>query len=116
MSETGVAGKSGRRSRAEANRLAAEFEQSGMTRAAFCQMHGLSAHRLDYYRRMRRVRSGATPQLLPVELVRVSSPVQEPTAFQAAPLRVELSNGRRIVVEEGFSAKLLQALVAALES
>jgi hypothetical protein len=28
---------------------------------------------------------------------------------------VELSNGRRIVVEEGFSATLLKSVIAALE-
>jgi hypothetical protein len=31
-------------------------------------------------------------------------------------LRVELANGRRIVVEEGFSASLLKSVVAALEA
>ena len=86
-----------------------------MTRGAFCQVHGISAHRLDYYRRMRQERAGGTPHLLPVELVGPSSPGLRSTAFQAAPLRVELSNGRRIVVEEGFSATLLKNVIAALE-
>jgi hypothetical protein len=31
-------------------------------------------------------------------------------------LRVELRNGRQIVVEEGFSATLLKSVVAALEA
>jgi hypothetical protein len=86
-----------------------------MTRTAFCKVHGISAHRLDYYRRMRRGRAGATPRLLPVELAGPSGPGQLPAASQAARLRVELSNGRRIMVEEGFSATLLKNLVAALE-
>jgi hypothetical protein len=108
MSESGVVGSVGRRSRSEADRLAAEFEQSGMTRTAFCQVHGISAHRLDYYRRMRRERAGAAPQLVPVELVGAPK--------HGVPLRVELANGRRIVVEEGFSASLLKSVVTALES
>jgi hypothetical protein len=33
-----------------------------------------------------------------------------------APLRVELSNGLQIVIEEGFSASLLKRVVAALEA
>ena len=114
MSESGVEGSGGRRSRSEADRLAAEFEQSGMTRTAFCQVHGISAHRLDYYRRMRRVRAGAASHLRPVELAGPSGFGSLP-ASPAVPLRVELSNGRRIVVEEGFSATLLKSVIAALE-
>ena len=83
-----------------------------MTRSAFCQAHGISAHRLDYYRRMRRERAGAAPQLVPVELVGVT----EHGVSHGVPLRVELANGRRIVVEEGFSASLLKSVVTALEA
>jgi hypothetical protein len=115
MSESGVVESGGRRSRSEADRLAAEFEQSGMTRTAFCQLHGISAHRLDYYRRMRRVRAGVAPHLLPVELA-VPSALGSPGAISTpVALRVELSSGRRIVVEEGFSATLLKSVIAALE-
>jgi hypothetical protein len=101
----------GRRSRSEADRLVLAFDQSGMSRIAFCRAHGVSAHTLDYYRRMRRGKPEAQ-KLLPVQFVQ-ASPVG---VSQAAPLRVELSNGRRIVVEEGFSASLLQRVVAALEA
>lgn len=99
-----------RRSRKEAERLVGEFEQSGMGRKAFCETRGIAAHRLDYYRR--RYGSGATAapgQLVPVELV-------ESFASRGSQLRVELANGRRIAVEEGFDAMLLRRLVAALEN
>ena len=86
-----------------------------MRRTVFCQVHGISAHRLDYYRRMRRDRANSPPHLLPVELAGPSCPGPLLLASQAGPLRVELGNGRRILVEEGFSATLLQAVVAALE-
>jgi hypothetical protein len=89
-----------------------EFEQSGMTRTAFCRAHGVSAHTLDYYRRMRRSKAGAKPRLVPVELVAAT----RQASSRGMCLRVELSNGRRIVVEEGFSAALLQSVVAALEA
>ncbi len=88
-----------------------EFEQSGMTRIAFCDAHDLTTHRLDYYRRMRRERENASPQLLPVELIGAS----QHSSPHVASLRVELENGRRIVVEEGFSASLLKSVLAALE-
>jgi hypothetical protein len=47
--------------------------------------------------------------LVPVELV-------ESFASRGSQLRVELANGRRIAVEEGFDAMLLRRLVAALEN
>lgn len=87
-----------------------------MTRIAFCRVHGISAHRLDYYRRMLRGRMGAASHLLPVELAGPSGLGSLASMSQAVPLRVELSNGRRIVVEEGFSATLLKSVIAALES
>jgi len=40
-----------RRSRAEADRLVAEYEQSGQTRGAFCRAHGISLSTLDNYRK-----------------------------------------------------------------
>ena len=47
-----------RRSRAEAERLVSEFEQSGLRRQAFCARHGLSVGTLDYYRKHRRPLEG----------------------------------------------------------
>lgn len=115
MSESRVVGLGGRRSRSEAERLVLEFEQSGMTRSAFCRAQEVTAPTLDYYRRKLRGRAEAAPQLLPVELVGTcgggSSHGPSPGG-----LRVELANGRRIVVEEGFSASLLKSVVAALEA
>lgn len=79
-----------------------------MTRKAFCIERGVTMHTLDYYRQRHRALPVATiPQLLPVELIESGS---------ASPLRVELANGRRIVVERGFDAGLLRRVVEALES
>ena len=108
MNETSSGSKARHRSREEAERLVGEFEQSGMTRKAFCIERGIAAHTLDYYRQRHGSKAGATtPQLLPVELIE---------AGHVSPLRVELANGRRIVVERGFDAVLLQRVVQALES
>jgi transposase-like protein len=107
-----VVGLGRRRSRSEAERLVLEFEQSGMTRSAFCRAHEVPAHTLDYYRHKLRGRAEASPQLLPVELVGTFGG----GSSHGGLLRVELANGRRIVVEEGFSASLLKSVVAALEA
>jgi hypothetical protein len=97
------------RSQAEAESLVRDFEQSGLSRKAFCNAHGIALHTLDYYR-ARHWSRRATPaaqELLPVDLISVS-PV-------SGCLRVELANGRRIVVEAGFDVSVLKQLVAVLE-
>ena len=122
MSETVALERSRkRRSRAEAERLVHEYEQSGMTRVAFCRQHGLSVAALDKYRqRCRpngiadavRQRRSSVP-LVAVDLVdRVTSTSGlsgESTLF------VELDGGRRIGVTAGFDAATLRQLIAVLE-
>ena len=98
-----------RRSQAEAESLVRDFEQSGLSRKAFCSARGVALHTLDYYRARHRGRRGvsASQELLPVDLIGTSS--------ACGGLRVELANGRRIVVEAGFDVSVLKQLVAALE-
>jgi len=99
-----------RRSQAEAEHLVRDFEQSGLNRKAFCSARGVALHTLDYYRARYRTRRAATvaEDLLPVDLISTPS--------VSGGLRVELANGRRIVVEAGFDASLLKHLVAVLEN
>ena len=100
---------SSRRSREEAERLVEEYTRSGMTRAAFCRAQGIAPHTLDYYREKHgKPKQQNLAQLLPVELVN-SLP------SRGSSLRVELANGRRIAVAEGFDAMLLKRLIATLE-
>jgi hypothetical protein len=97
------------RSQAEAERLVRDFEQSGLSRKAFCTARGVALHTLDYYRHRDRVRRpvAETEQLVAVELI-------DPTPAGSS-LRVELGNGRRLVVEAGFDVSHLKRLLAALE-
>jgi transposase-like protein len=109
MMETSFVAAGDRRSREEAERLVQEFEQSGMTRKAFSQAQGIAANTLDYYRRQYRKRhEPKAAKLLPVELVEAGSK-------RDTGLRVELANGRRITVEQGFDVSLLKRLIVALE-
>jgi transposase-like protein len=122
MKDTSGKLESRRRSREETERLVREYEESGMSRKEFCAGRGISVHTLDYYRR----RHGATkargaqaghvsagkesaslPAFVPVELIEAAS---------ASCLRVELANGRRIVVEPDFDAGVLRRVVQVLES
>jgi len=108
-----------RRSRIEALRLAFEYEQSGLTRQAFCQQHGLSRASLDNYRRLRRKHSDsrcsplADLDLATVELVDCVSPEQP--QGQDAGIHVILSKGHRISIATGFDAATLVRLVAVLD-
>jgi hypothetical protein len=104
-----------RRSRVEAERLVVEFEQSGLTRQAFCSQHGLSVGTLDRYREHRRsVAPVAASRMLPVEIVTSVAPTPSAEVSRGA-LWVELGNGRRIAVAQGFDATTLERLVAVLE-
>ena len=98
-----------RRSRAEAASLVWDFEQSGLSRKAFCSARGIALHTLDYYpaRHRGRREAAAVQELLPVDLISVPP--------MSSGLRVELANGRCIVVEAGFDVSVLKQLVTALE-
>ena len=108
-----------RRSRSEALRLAFEYEQSGLTRSAFCQQHGLSLASLDNYRKLRSRHSDAGQSsvadldLVPVELIDCVSPAQPQGAD--AGIYLVLSKGRRISITTGFDAATLVRLVAVLD-
>ena len=101
-----------RRSRAEAELLAREFEASGLTRRAFCSQHGLSVAALDKYRQqqVRRIaeRGG---RMVPVEVV---TGLATPSSHSGSELWLELPNGWRIGVGSSFDGATLKRLVAAL--
>jgi transposase-like protein len=110
-----------RRSREEAARLVLEYEQSGLTRQAFCRRHGLSLATLDNYRKRSASVGEAVPDgashsitFIPLELVEQPA-VARPEARQGATLFVELAGGRRIGVVGGFDALTLTRLIAVLE-
>ena len=109
MSESSSVAVSIGRRRVNGERLVREFEQSRMTRKVFCRVQGIALHTLDYYRHKHRSqKQRSAGQLVPVQLV-------GPLPSKGSHLRVELGNGRRIAVEEGFDVLLLKRLVAALE-
>jgi transposase-like protein len=110
-----------RRSREEADRLVMEYEQSGLTRQAFCRQRGLSTAILDNYRKRRTfgpsqaqdaalaTTSASTVfTFVPFELVERSS-LNRQTADNGASLYVELARGRRIGVTAGFDAAVHRA-------
>jgi hypothetical protein len=104
-------GRKKRRSKAEAEELAREFEKSGLSRKAFSEENGLSIHTLDVYRKrlsQKRGGGGVANRLVAVE---ISKPLQA----SGGELTVALSNGFRIEVKRGFDGDTLERLMALLE-
>ncbi len=96
--------------------LVAEFEASGLKRAAFCQQRGLAVGTLDKYRqRVHGRRQSRGRSFIPVEVV--PSTVQDGgnDAGCDGVLFVELRSGRRIEVRRGFDAETLERLLTVLD-
>jgi hypothetical protein len=114
MSEGEVVRK--RRSRAEVEGLVAEFEASGLKRAAFCRQRGLAVGTLDKYRR--RVQSephSGAGSLLPVEVLWPPSRDANSGAGRDDVLVVKLRSRRRIEVGRRFDVETLELLLSILD-
>lgn len=103
-----------RRSRAEAEQLVAEFETSGLTRAAFCAGRGLSVAALDKYRRRHRERASGGSRMIPVEVSPSKGRMGDLAVESRGGLWLELPNGCRIAVGSGFEGATLKRLLAVL--
>lgn len=106
-----------------------EFEQSGLTRRAFCSQRGIAPGTLDNYRKRRRgaegdsrtarqagsgIGSQPANRILPVEFVSGAQRGAKAGDVRGA-LWVELAGGRRIEVTDGFDGPTLERLIAILE-
>ena len=115
MSEVGVVHR--RRSLVEVQALVAEFEASGLMRAAFCQQRGLAVGTLDKYRqRVQGGRHSGGRPFVPVEVVSSIAQDVNGVAGRDGALVVELRSGRRIEVCRGFDAGTLVRLLTVLDS
>lgn len=107
-----------RLSRAEAERLVSEFEQSGLRRKEFCEAHGLNVFTLDAWRK-RIAQSKTEEKIVPIEIVDDDAVLrggrQTGSTGRSGQFRVVLSQGLRIEVEAGFDAAELRRLIAALD-
>jgi transposase-like protein len=118
MNTNGVVAVKRRLSRAEAERLISEFEQSGLRRKEFCEAHGLNVFTLDAWRK-RIAQSKTEEKIVPIEIVEDDAVLrgarQTGSTGWSGQFRVVLSQGLRIEVEAGFDAAELRRLIAALD-
>jgi hypothetical protein len=99
-----------RRTREEAERLAAEYEASGLSRQEFSGRSGVSIKMLArYVTRHRKKKADKNPatRWVAVEVAEQRS--------RGGELAVVLGSGRRIAVQHGFDADTLRRLVTVLE-
>jgi hypothetical protein len=94
--------------------MAAEYEASGLSGAAFSAQHGVGLSTLVRYRKWyRESRAENKDRWLAVEM---SEPEAEPVSSTGSKLSVLLLHGRRIEVQHGFDAVTLKQLIQVLES
>ena len=92
--------------------LVSEQGRSGQTVAAFCRERGLRESL--FYDWKKRLREGEEAKFVEV---RVKEPVERPhlTPGTGRAIEIRLHKGRSLLVEPGFDAHHLRALLAALE-
>ncbi len=119
MAEESVVGVR-RRGREEIARLAALYRKSGMGRSEFCRSHGMALSTLARHlkkqsgeQRLSENTIAGESRMIAVELAALSASAA--TGKQHSPLRVLLSNGRKVEVGSGFDAETLAELVSVLE-
>ena len=93
--------------------VVSEQSQSGQTVAAFCRDRGIRDS--QFYDWKKRVREGEAAKFVEVK-VKASSEQRAPAPERFPAIEIRLSNGRSLLVEPGFDASHLRALLAVLET
>ena len=81
--------------------------------AAFCRERGVCAP--QFFAWKKRLNQASVEQFVAVQVVEAGGPSQPPVGHSLA-IEVRLGCGRSVIVEPGFDANHLRALLAALEA
>jgi len=93
--------------------LVSEQSQSGQTVAAFCRDRGIRDS--QFYDWKKRIRGGEAAEFVEVKL-KEPSEQRKPAPERYPAIEIRLSTGRSLLVEPGFDASHLRALLAVLET
>jgi len=99
--------------RAKWRELVSEQLSSGQTVAAFCRDRGIRAS--QFYDWKKRVRESEAAKFVEVR-VKESSEQRKPAPERSPAIAICLTKGRSLLVEPGFDASNLRALLAVLET
>ena len=92
--------------------LIAEQSRSGQSVAAFCRERGLGP--THFFAWKKRLSQSGTGQFVEVQILSAAEPEQPATPPSPA-IEIRLGAGRSVLVEPGFDAHHLRAVLAALE-
>ena len=92
--------------------LIAEQGQSGQSVAAFCRERGLGP--THFFAWKKRLSQAGTGHFVEVQVLPAAEPAQ-PTMSHSQAIEIRLGAGRSVLVEPGFDAHHLRAVLAALE-
>jgi hypothetical protein len=93
--------------------LVSEQSESGQSVAAFCEERGLRAW--QFYEWKKRLRESEAAKFVEVQIASPAEPVR-PAGGRSSAIEIRLKEGRSLVVEPGFDAGHLRALLAVLEA
>src|ERR1035441_5932650 len=93
--------------------MVSEQSQSGQTVAAFCRDRGLRDSL--FYDWKKRMREGEAAQFVEVKLAGPEAQTRPAPGYSPA-IEIHLDKGRSLLVEAGFDASHLRALLAVLET
>jgi hypothetical protein len=93
--------------------LVSEQSQSGQSVAVFCRERGL--HAWQFYEWKKRLRDSESAKFVEVRVAAPAGPVQ-PTRARSNAIEIRLQKGRSLMVDAGFDASHLRALLLVLES
>jgi hypothetical protein len=93
--------------------LLAEQAQSGRSIARFCFERGLTSG--QFYAWKKKLRTAEMAKFVSLELAPVTEARWPAAVTHSRPIEVRLVRGRSLVVEPGFDARHLRALLSVLE-
>jgi hypothetical protein len=99
--------------RAKWRELVSEQSQSGQTVKAFCQVRGLRDSL--FYDWKKRLRESEVEKFVEVKVIRAEER-SLPAPGHSRAIEIRLSKGRSLLVEPGFEADHLRAVLAVLEA
>ncbi len=94
--------------------LVGEHEQSGQSVSVFCRERGLRSG--QFFAWKKRLREAEVAKFIAVEVAPETEPRKPAALMHGGALEVRLSRGRSIIVEPGFDAHPLRALLSVLEA
>ena len=94
--------------------LVGEQEQSGQSVAAFCRERGLRSG--QFFAWKKRLRDREVAKFVAVSVAPVADAMKPALGVPSGAIEVRLASGRSLVVEPGFDAHHLRALLLVLEA